>query len=160
MKATGIVRRIDDLGRVVIPKEIRRNLRIKEGDPLELYTTTEGDVIFKKYNPVGGYEKEIKNLIELAKTLNIRLGVYNKDNALILGTDAEIPNDFAIDNNCYNRMANTINFASRICPCYCIKDNDNEVVAYIVMYSPEENAVSKGQVFALTKMLEKIIKNT
>lgn len=49
MKATGIVRRIDDLGRVVIPKEIRRSLRIREGDPLELYTTSEGEVVLKKY---------------------------------------------------------------------------------------------------------------
>ena len=53
MKATGIVRRIDDLGRVVIPKEIRRTLRIREGDPLEIYTETDGEVIFKKYSPVG-----------------------------------------------------------------------------------------------------------
>ena len=48
MKATGIVRRIDDLGRVVIPKEIRRTLRIREGDPLEIFTDREGGVIFKK----------------------------------------------------------------------------------------------------------------
>ncbi|MEG0570837.1 MAG: stage V sporulation T C-terminal domain-containing protein [Oscillospiraceae bacterium] len=53
MKATGIVRRIDDLGRVVIPKEIRRTMRIREGDPLEIYTTGEGEVIFRKYSPVG-----------------------------------------------------------------------------------------------------------
>ena len=53
MKATGIVRRIDDLGRVVIPKEIRRTMRIREGDPLEIYTDREGEVIFKKYSPVG-----------------------------------------------------------------------------------------------------------
>ena len=53
LKATGIVRRIDDLGRVVIPKEIRRTLRIREGDPLEIYTATDGEVIFKKYSPVG-----------------------------------------------------------------------------------------------------------
>lgn len=53
MKATGIVRRIDDLGRVVIPKEIRRTLRIREGDPLEIYTDSDGEVIFKKYSPVG-----------------------------------------------------------------------------------------------------------
>ena len=53
MKATGIVRRIDDLGRVVIPKEISRTLRIREGDPLEIYTATDGEVIFKKYSPVG-----------------------------------------------------------------------------------------------------------
>ena len=53
MKATGIVRRIDDLGRVVIPKEIRRTMRIREGDPLEIYTDGNGEVIFKKYSPVG-----------------------------------------------------------------------------------------------------------
>ena len=53
MKATGIVRRIDDLGRVVIPKEIRRTLRIRDGDPLEIYTEKDGEVIFKKYSPVG-----------------------------------------------------------------------------------------------------------
>ena len=53
MKATGIVRRIDDLGRVVIPKEIRRTMRIREGDPLEIYTGTGGEVVFKKYSPMG-----------------------------------------------------------------------------------------------------------
>lgn len=53
VKATGIVRRIDDLGRVVIPKEIRRTLRIREGDPLEIYVDREGEVILKKYSPVG-----------------------------------------------------------------------------------------------------------
>ncbi|MBP2033935.1 AbrB family transcriptional regulator (stage V sporulation protein T) [Clostridium algifaecis] len=52
MKATGIVRRIDDLGRVVIPKEIRRTLRIREGDPLEIFTDREGGVILKKYSPI------------------------------------------------------------------------------------------------------------
>lgn len=53
MKATGIVRRIDDLGRVVIPKEIRRTMRIREGDPLEIFTDADGEVVFKKYSPVG-----------------------------------------------------------------------------------------------------------
>ena len=52
MKATGIVRRIDDLGRVVVPKEIRRVLRIREGDPLEIYTGNSGEVILKKYSPI------------------------------------------------------------------------------------------------------------
>lgn len=52
MKATGIVRRIDDLGRVVIPKEIRRTMRIKDGAPLEIYTSNDGEVIFRKYSPI------------------------------------------------------------------------------------------------------------
>ncbi len=61
MKATGIVRRIDDLGRVVIPKEIRRTLRIREGDPLEIFVDREGEVILKKYSPInelGTFAKE------------------------------------------------------------------------------------------------------
>mgnify|MGYP002513149634 CR=1 FL=1 len=53
MKATGIVRRIDDLGRIVVPKEIRRTLRIREGDPLEIFTDREGQIILKKYSPIG-----------------------------------------------------------------------------------------------------------
>ena len=64
MKATGIVRRIDDLGRVVIPKEIRRTMRIREGDPLEIYTSRDGEVIFKKYSLLGGVEDFASDLCE------------------------------------------------------------------------------------------------
>ena len=64
MKATGIVRRIDDLGRVVIPKEIRRTMRIREGDPLEIYTSRDGEVIFKKYSLLGGMEDFAAQLCE------------------------------------------------------------------------------------------------
>ena len=53
MKATGIVRRIDELGRIVIPKEIRRTLRIKESDPMEIFTENDGSVILRKYSPIG-----------------------------------------------------------------------------------------------------------
>ena len=53
MKATGIVRRIDDLGRIVIPKEIRRTQRIREGDPIEIFTNREGEIMLKKYSPIG-----------------------------------------------------------------------------------------------------------
>lgn len=56
MKATGIVRRIDDLGRIVIPKEIRRTLRIRETDPLEIYTNQDGEIILKKYSSMGDLE--------------------------------------------------------------------------------------------------------
>ena len=69
MKATGIVRRIDDLGRVVIPKEIRRTMRIREGDPLEIFTNSEGEVIFKKYSAISemsenaGYVADIMHKI-------------------------------------------------------------------------------------------------
>lgn len=72
MKATGIVRRIDDLGRVVIPKEIRRTMRIREGEPLEIFTDRDGEVIFKKYSPMG----ELGNLAaELAEALSKTAGL-------------------------------------------------------------------------------------
>ena len=64
MNATGIVRRIDDLGRVVIPKEIRRTLRIREGDPLEIYTERDGEVIFKKYSPMGDLVESAAQMCE------------------------------------------------------------------------------------------------
>lgn len=64
MKATGIVRRIDDLGRVVIPKEIRRTMRIREGDPLEIYTDREGEVILKKYSPISDLSEFAKEYVE------------------------------------------------------------------------------------------------
>lgn len=71
MKATGIVRRIDDLGRVVVPKEIRRTLRIREGDPLEIFTDREGEIILKKYSPIG----ELGNLAKLyAESLSQTMG--------------------------------------------------------------------------------------
>ena len=64
MKATGIVRRIDDLGRVVIPKEIRRTMRIREGDPLEIYTEKDGGVIFRKYSPMGDLQEFAAQMCE------------------------------------------------------------------------------------------------
>ena len=72
MKATGIVRRIDELGRVVIPKEIRRTLRIREGDPLEIFTDREGEVILKKYSPIGELGDFAK---EYAESLQLALGM-------------------------------------------------------------------------------------
>ena len=72
MKATGIVRRIDDLGRVVIPKEIRRTMRIREGDPLEIYTDHEGEVIFKKYSPI---EELAETAAQYAQAMNKACGI-------------------------------------------------------------------------------------
>ena len=74
MKATGIVRRIDDLGRVVIPKEIRRTMRIREGDPLEIFTNAGGEVIFKKYSPIGElstFATEYAESLALATELSV-----------------------------------------------------------------------------------------
>ena len=80
MKATGIVRRIDDLGRVVIPKEIRRTMRIREGDPLEIFTDKDGEVIFKKYSPIGELGSFASQYAEtLAKTSGHGVCITDKD---------------------------------------------------------------------------------
>ena len=78
MKATGIVRRIDDLGRVVIPKEIRRTMRIREGDPLEIYTGAGGEVVFRKYSPVGELSGISSQYAEAAATAT-KLGIVITD---------------------------------------------------------------------------------
>lgn len=83
MKATGIVRRIDDLGRVVIPKEIRRTMRIREGDPLEIFTNRDGEVIFKKYSPIGELGEFAGQYAEaLSKTAGLPSCITDRDNVI------------------------------------------------------------------------------
>ena len=83
MKATGVVRRIDDLGRVVIPKEIRKTLRIKEGDPLEIFTDKEGEVILKKYSPIGELSEFATEYAEtLAKTTGHIACITDRDTVI------------------------------------------------------------------------------
>lgn len=83
MKATGIVRRIDDLGRVVIPKEIRRTMRIREGDPLEIYTERDGEVIFKKYSPIGELGDFAAEYAEvLSKTVGMPAMITDRDSVI------------------------------------------------------------------------------
>lgn len=83
MKATGIVRRIDDLGRVVIPKEIRRTMRIREGDPLEIYVEKDGEVIFKKYSPIGELGDFAVSYVEtLSKTTGMGACITDRDNVI------------------------------------------------------------------------------
>ena len=80
MKATGIVRRIDDLGRIVIPKEIRRTMRIREGDPMEIFTSREGEILLKKYSPVGELSEFAVSLAEsLAQVLGELVCVTDRD---------------------------------------------------------------------------------
>lgn len=83
MKATGIVRRIDDLGRVVIPKEIRRTMRIREGDPLEIYTDADGEVIFKKYSPMGELSEFTSQYAEvLYRATNMPVIITDRDHVI------------------------------------------------------------------------------
>ncbi len=90
MKATGVVRRIDDLGRVVIPKEIRRTLRIKEGDPLEIFTDREGQVILKKYSPIGELSEFAVGYAEtLSKTTGHIACITDKDSIIAVSGGAK-----------------------------------------------------------------------
>ena len=83
MKATGMIRKIDDLGRVVIPKEIRKTLRIREGDPMEIYVEKNGEIILKRYAPLGEIIDEINSLAEIL-TKNIGFSVYVTDSKKII----------------------------------------------------------------------------
>ena len=83
MKATGVVRRIDDLGRVVIPKEMRKVHRIKEGDPLEIFTDKEGEIILKKYSPIGELSEFASSYAEtLSKTTGHITCITDKDTVI------------------------------------------------------------------------------
>jgi len=90
LKATGIVRRMDDLGRVVIPKEIRRTLRIREGDPLEIFTDREGEIILKKYSPIGELGAFAKEYAEsLAQTAGHITCIIDKDQIVAVSGGAK-----------------------------------------------------------------------
>jgi len=106
MKATGIVRRIDDLGRVVIPKEIRRTMRIREGDPLEIYTDHEGEVIFKKYSPIG---ELAEFAVQYADTLHkvCELSVIITDRDAVIAT-AGVPKKEYMDKRVSNELEKII----------------------------------------------------
>ena len=89
MKATGIVRRIDDLGRVVIPKEIRRTMRIREGDPLEIFTDKDGELIFKKYSPIGELTDFAAQICDsLRKTSDGTVAVCDRDTVIAVAGGA------------------------------------------------------------------------
>ena len=108
MKATGIVRRIDDLGRVVVPKEIRRTLRIREGDPMEIFTDREGEIILKKYSPIGelgNFSQQYAEAVYQATKYPVL--ICDKDQFIaaaglpkqeIIGTDIHKELETAIDN--------------------------------------------------------------
>lgn len=80
MKATGIVRRMDDLGRVVVPKELRRTMKISEGTPLEIFIDKDGSIIFRKYSPVGELNESAKNMAEcISAASGIGTAVCDRD---------------------------------------------------------------------------------
>mgnify|MGYP004512874307 CR=1 FL=1 len=106
MKATGIVRRIDDLGRVVIPKEIRRTMRIREGDPLEIYTDKDGEVIFKKYSLMGGLSDFASQMCETLNKTTGRVAVITDRDSCIAVAGA--PRRDLVDKRLSERMESVL----------------------------------------------------
>lgn len=103
MRATGIIRRIDDLGRVVIPKEIRRSMSIREGDPLEIYTDANGTICFRKYSPIGEIDLDTMKLICDKGLGRLNYTVFDRDGYAIMpkgikefDIDADLPENTCI----------------------------------------------------------------
>ena len=131
MKATGIVRRIDDLGRVVIPKEIRRTMRIKEGDPLEIFTTREGEVIFKRYSYTDEHDWTKAKAIIKALHPNLQFALYDYWGDKQTATNVKFPQSIEFKD-----------FDDRE-----IKNSEGDIIGYIEVDSD-----------ILTEELKKIIK--
>ena len=134
MKATGIVRRIDDLGRVVIPKEIRRVLRIREGDPLEIFTDREGEVIFKKYSPIGELGEFASQYAEtLYKTSGFPVCITDKDSIIaIAGAPKKELYDKPVSSELEKIMEDKKHYLSKNGPKVNITDNSDKYSAGVV----------------------------
>ena len=120
MRATGIIRRIDDLGRVVIPKEIRRAMKIREGDPLEIYTESNGTVCFRKYSPMGEMDLDTIKVICDASLGKLGYTLYDRDGCSVIPKGI---NEIDVDDKL---PANT-----------CIVKADGDVIGYL--QSPSGN---------------------
>lgn len=147
LKATGIVRRIDDLGRVVIPKEIRRTLRIREGDPLEIFTDREGEIILKKYSPIGELGAFAKEYAEsLAKVSGHITCIVDKDQIIAVSGGAK--KDF-MEKHISAALEKTINSRSTLTSSrdessfVPILEDDNESVYSNQLITP---IISEGDV--------------
>ena len=130
MKATGIIRRMDDLGRVVIPKEIRRTLRLREGDPLELYLDNQGGIVFRKYNVMGDYDADLIKEICKSGLNDTSFAIYDRDGEKVI-TFGNVPKD-------YDPEGNAINFYPIN---YC-----GDCLGFL--YSPHENAEWVSKIIA------------
>ena len=132
MKATGIVRRIDDLGRVVIPKEIRRTLRIREGDPLEIFTDREGEIILKKYSPIGELGELAKEYVEsVANVAKCTVCVADRDQ-IVAAAGPDKKNYSGKDihkelKQCIDERTNILSTNKKESHCRITEDGDTEV---------------------------------
>ena len=144
MQATGIIRRIDDLGRVVIPREIRRNMGIREGDPLEIWTDRDGSVTFKKYDVSDPYTPIFKNAYKTLKEHNIEVAIYNYWGEKVAGSiNAELLLDKDCLNACYADGHNR----------FVIYNSDRDIVAYIYVPGAVPNVDQKNKIDTVITML-------
>ncbi|ASF37680.1 AbrB family transcriptional regulator, stage V sporulation protein T [Halobacillus alkaliphilus] len=135
MKATGIVRRIDDLGRVVIPKEIRRTLRIREGDPLEIFVDREGEVILKKYSPIselGDFAKEYAEA--LSEALEVPVMICDRDEYIaVAGVTKKDYLNRSIGSKIEQVMdTRTMSYEKHPAPIEFTRGQEEDVISYII----------------------------
>ncbi|UOR10684.1 stage V sporulation protein T [Halobacillus amylolyticus] len=135
MKATGIVRRIDDLGRVVIPKEIRRTLRIREGDPLEIFVDREGEVILKKYSPIselGDFAREYADALH--ESLEAPVLICDRDEFIaVSGESKKTYMGRQIGSRIEQVMeGRTSAFEKHPNPVEFVRDSEEDVISYII----------------------------
>ena len=123
MKATGIIRRIDDLGRVVIPKEIRRAMKIREGDPLEIYTDSTGGVTFRKYFPHKQITEEIKIVHKSLAANGVGCAFYDNNGDKIVGS-SKMPTTIDIDDYDSNSLVEIKDAESLDTMCYILCDKN------------------------------------
>lgn len=145
MNATGIIRRIDDLGRIVIPKEIRRNMGIHEGDPLELYTDRDGCVIFKKYDVSEPYVDIFENAYKTLKKHNIEITIYNHWGEKVAGS---ANSECQIDREYLDRLYHDGHNHFVIC------NDERDIVAYIEVKGAVPNSDQKNKIDAIITMLQ------
>lgn len=139
MKATGIIRRIDDLGRVIIPREIRRNMRIREGDPLEIFTDSDGSVIFKRYTPIieRDYVKA-KQVLKAALPNETHFALYDVFGDLREATSmSQFAGEHRIDRDEY-------------IPDNCFEIKDYDCVGYLYIKGDVEDKIKQMAVAVLT----------
>ena len=138
MKATGVVRRIDDLGRVVIPKEIRKVHRIKEGDPLEIFTDSQGEIILKKYSPIGELSEFASSYAEtISKTTGHITCITDKDSVIAVSGGAK--KDF-LEKNLSKELEEVIENKE------VFKSKENEEIAIPITDSEGRERIYNSQV--------------
>ena len=159
MKATGIVRRIDDLGRVVIPKEIRRTLRIREGDSLEIFTDRQGEIILKKYSPIGELNEFSQEYAEtLGETLGCGVIVTDLDSIIAVSKlpkkdykERSISND--LEQMIENRESKSFKDSKLVALC---KDDPMEYTHQIIMPIVSSSGDCIGSITVVSKDSEMI----